>query len=83
MPMTALALQQYCGSTALSDTRQDAPSVVQLCVPQACRPRGTFSFSSATAASERSFVVFIVGMMYMYCTVQVREAGGGQPRRGR
>eukprot|EP01045_Picozoa_sp_COSAG04_P023454 COSAG04_NODE_2788_length_3575_cov_1.578826_1_plen_114_part_00 len=30
MPMTALALQQYCGSTALSDTRQDAPSVVQL-----------------------------------------------------
>ena len=51
MPMTALALQQYCGSTALSDTRQDAPSVVQLCVPQACcRPRGTFSFSSATAA---------------------------------
>ena len=51
MPMTALALQQYCGSTALSDTRQDAPSVVQLCVPQACCPRGTFSFSSATAAS--------------------------------
>jgi len=49
MPMTALALQQYCGSTALSDTRQDAPSVVQLCVPQACCPRGTFSFSSATA----------------------------------
>ena len=54
MPMTALALQQYCGSTALSDTRQDAPSVVQLCVPQACCPRGTFSFSSATAASAAS-----------------------------
>ena len=32
MPMTALALQQFCGSTALSNTRQDAPSVVQLCV---------------------------------------------------
>lgn len=32
MPMTALALQQFCGSTALSDTRQDAPSVVQLYV---------------------------------------------------
>ena len=55
MPMTALALQQYCGSTALSDTRQDAPSVVQLCVPQACCPRGTFSFSSATAASARRY----------------------------
>ncbi len=32
MPMTALALQQFCGSTALSNTRQDAPSVVQLYV---------------------------------------------------